>query len=78
MWALDIVSQNEKLPHTLIPVIASKYCGKYAVPFIFWGCPVKFCFVLSFDTAGEWYREKLAQDGITIEMLKNPIRYEAL
>ena len=26
----------EKLPHTLIPVIASTYCGKYAVPFLFW------------------------------------------
>ena len=30
---------QEKLPHTLILVIASTYCGKYAVPF-FMGHPV--------------------------------------
>ena len=33
-WSWYIFSQK-KLPHTLIPVIASKYCGKCAVPFFF-------------------------------------------
>ena len=31
---------SQKLPSTLIPVIASTYCGKYAVPFFFLGHPV--------------------------------------
>ena len=37
-WPCYHFSQ-EKLPHTLILVIASTYCGKYAVPF-FMGHPV--------------------------------------
>ena len=31
-----LVSFSQKLPHTLIPVIASTYCGMYAVTFFFW------------------------------------------
>ena len=48
-WALDnkLINQtwwswykfSQKLPHTLIPVIASIYCGTYAVPFFFSGPP---------------------------------------
>ena len=34
-WSWYHFSQ-EKLPHTLISVIASTYCGKYAIPFFFW------------------------------------------
>ena len=30
---LGIIFSREKLPHTLKPVIASIYCGNYAVPF---------------------------------------------
>ena len=31
---------SQKLPHTLIPVIASTYCGKYMLYHFFWGHPV--------------------------------------
>ena len=34
-WSWYHFSQ-EKLLHTLIPVISSTYCGKYPVPFFFW------------------------------------------
>ena len=41
MADLGIIISQEKLPHTLVPVIAPTYCGKYPVPF-FLGHPVNF------------------------------------
>ena len=35
---------QEKLPHTPILVIASTYCGKYAVPFFLWATMYKAIF----------------------------------
>ena len=39
LWSWYHFSQ-EKLPHTLIPVMASTYCWKYAILFVFMGHPV--------------------------------------
>ena len=50
-WSWYHFSQ-EKLPHTLILVIASIYCGKYAVPF-FMGHPVYYSGIRSW-IHGKW------------------------
>ena len=64
-WSWYHFSQ-EKLPRTLIPIIASTYCGKYPVPF-FSGPP---CIVKQFNLNSTW---PIYFSNVTFTLLKGNI-----